>query len=394
MFEVMGALAIFTMMIVPMTYMYQRQSQSRQINKAINEVLFLGEAAQNFYVDNGAWPDQANNCAGLIAQLQSSLYLGGGGNNTPYGGNYVTSCTATVLSVGLDAAKDQTAAQIVSGLPRSTRTGTTATATFGLPGAVPGLQAYLRRTVDPAFPNANRMETNIDMANNSVRNVNTITGNGAAALTLDAAAGVRVQTGDLRINNSAFTRDQGGSLELGGDGAGNGANAAPYIDFHSAGGGSSTDYNARIVADNPGGLSNGLSLIASGRINVNSPLLTTSDITSSGTVKARDVHIVDAGGATVMRMSRVIQFAGLVENGDTITKPTCATGDTAGVVFGAERMAEGPSPASYYGFESYATDDSSAPSTRWVANIRVFTGLGPRTPAAGYGRVSAFTFCY
>ncbi len=394
MFEVMGALAIFTMMIIPITYTYQRQNQARQISKAINEVLFLGEAAQNFYVDNGRWPDETNACAGLVAELQASLYLGGGGNATPFGGTYTTTCTATILNISIDGAKDQTAAQIVSGLPRSQRLGTVATSSFGLPGSVPGLQAYLRRTIDPAFAAANTMETSIDMTGNDLRNVDQITGNGTNPVNFSSAGGVNVSSGPILIGNSVITPAQSGSIELGGNGAGLGANATPYIDFHSQGGGSNNDFNARIIADNPGGLSNGLSLIASGRININTPTLTTNDITSSGTVRARDVLLTDAGGATVFRLSRVIQFAGLVENGDTITKPTCAAGDTPGVVFGAERMAEGPTPASYYGFESYATDDSGSPTTRWLANIRVFTGLGPRVPAAGYGRVSVFTFCY
>jgi hypothetical protein len=71
--------------------------------------------------------------------------------------------------------------------------------------------------------------------------------------TTQPGAKLDISGGDIRwANNSRLQTDQGGSIELGGDGSTPGS-GTPYIDFHFAG--LTQDYNTRIINDANGRLS-------------------------------------------------------------------------------------------------------------------------------------------
>lgn len=387
-FEVTAAIAFFLSVAASYSFFNQRLINTRLVTKAINEVLFIGEAAQNYQVDIGEFPNESGNCAMAIAQLVTSGYLGGGGNNSPFGTAYTTDCTGgNIFTVSVTAPTNNLAAEITSGLPRATRNNNIAASNFTLPGAVPGLQAYLRRTTDPAFPNANTMETDLNMNGNDILSVARLTAPTGAPLTIDAPNNVTLgSTTKLEFGRSVLDTDQGGAIELGGDNTTSG-NGTPYIDFHTTGGGT-TDFNARIIAP----ATNQLQMIASGQILFNTANASfTGNGTFTGNVNANDVILT---GSNNFPLSNSVQDVRVVENGNTIPKPTCPAGRTQGVALAAESMAEGATPSSFYGWQARAIDDPSSPSTRWQVVVQVFTGLGVRTPAANFGRLTSMTFCY
>lgn len=386
--EVTAAIAAFLLVAAGYSMFYQRLITTRMVTKAINEMLFIGEAAQNFRVDNGTFPNESGNCAAAIAQLQTSQYLGGGGNTSPFGSQYVTDCTGgTFFTVTLNAPSANTAAEIAGGLPRSTVTANSVSSAFSLPGAVPGLQAYLRRSTDPAFPNANTMETDINMNGNDILSVANVTAATGAPLTITAPTGVVLPNGtDLEFGRGKLDDDQGGSLELGGDNntAGSGT---PYIDFHTTGGGT-TDFNSRIIAPN----ATSLQMITSGQLIFTTPNANFSgNGTFAGNVTARDLVLTDLNN---FQLSNTVQDVRVVENGNTVPKPTCPAGKTQGIALAAESMGEGATPSSFYGWQARAIDDPTNPTVRWQIVVQVFTGLGVRTPAANFGRLTSMTYCF
>lgn len=386
-YESVAAVAIGGTIIAGLTSANISINRARLVTKTINEMSFIGEAAQNFHIDNGDFPNIATNCANAIAALTTGNYLGGGGAASPYGNNYTTNCpNPNVFQVALAAPTANTAAQIASGVARSTVAGTNITANFSLPGAVPGLRAYLRRTPDPGFAASNQMQQALDMAGNPIVNAQRLSAVPGQELPLESTVGVRVEGGGpLRVDRAEFKPDQGGSLELGGSDTQAGA-GTPYIDFHTTGGGV-TDFNARIVAPAP----NQLNLIATGQVGITTANLNASgNITAAGRIRAADVQVGDIGDFS---LTKAIQDARIVENGEIIPKPTCPAGMTRGVNFGTERCAEGPTPSIFYGWEAFAEDNPSNVN-QWITRINVFTGLGPRIPEPGYCRVSSMTFCY
>jgi len=386
-YESVAAVAIGGTIIAGLTSANISINRARLVTKTINEMTFIGEAAQNFHIDNGDFPNIAGNCANAIGLLTTGNYLGGGGAASPYGNNYVTNCpNPNVFQVSLAAPTPNTAAQIGSGVARSTVAGANITANFSLPGAVPGLRAYLRRTPDPGFASSNQMQQTLDMNGNPIINAQRLSAVAGQELPLNSTEGVRVEGGGpLRVDRGEFTPDQGGSLELGGNNAQAGT-GTPYVDFHTAGGGV-TDFNARIIAPLP----NQLNLIATGQIGITTANLnTTGNFTAAGRIRGADIQVGDIGNFS---LTKAIQDARIVENGEFIPKPTCPGGMTRGVNFGTERCAEGPTPSIFYGWEAFAEDDPGNPN-RWITRINVFTGLGPVVPAPGYCRVSSMTFCY
>lgn len=358
---------------------------NRLITKTINEIAFIGEAAQNFHIDNGEFPNQSGNCANALAQMVTTNYLGGGGTNSPFGTPFVTTCPSpNVFRVSVTLPTAFAAGQVAAGVARSDINVLTVTSNFTLPGAVPGLRAYLRRTSEPGFPDSNRMQQTLNMDGNPILNTRRVAAVAGQQLRLESNNAVVVAGAPLQVDRAQFRPDQGGSLELGGN-DGQAGTGTPYIDFHTVGGGV-TDFNARIIAPAP----NQLNLIATGQIAITTANLNTSgNLTATGVATARDVRVGDIGNFS---LTRAIQDARIVENGDFIPKPTCPAGMTRGVNFGTERCAEGPTPSIFYGWEAFAVDDINP--NRWVTNIRVFTGLGAVVPAPGYCRVSSMTFCY
>lgn len=383
-FELAAASVIFTLFTIPLTQAYMRQQTLRMENKAINEVIFIGESAQAWYIDNGAFPNSVANCVNAITVLVDNGYLGGGGAASPFANNYITDCSGgDIFAITVTAPNDRVGSSIASALPRSSRAGGAVTTEFSIPGAVPALDAYLRRTPDPSFPDANTMKTDLDMDGNDINSVSVIRGQANAPVTVTTTGGLTLQNGDFMWGSSTLVQSQGGSVELGGDDATAGS-GSPYIDFHTDGDGV-VDYSARIQSL-PG---NVLRLIASGELRV-----TSSNVTMSGglnvadTMNAKEVEVASIGN---FALSNVVQDIRVVENGDTIPKPTCPAGKVQGVGFSAESMAEGATPSSFYGWQAFA---SNASATTWAANVQVFTGLGPVTPEPGYGRVVSQTFCY
>jgi hypothetical protein len=95
-----------------------------------------------------------------------------------------------------------------------------------------------------------------------------IAGDGNVGIgTLDPKAKLHIAGGEVRWgNNSQLLRDQGGSIELGGDSSTAGA-GTPYIDFHFSG--LTQDFNTRISNDADGRLSvTASTLYASGKLGV------------------------------------------------------------------------------------------------------------------------------
>ena len=107
----------------------------------------IAEAAQVFTLDNsGAWPDEVNLCVGDFAVLSAGGYVGGLSGASPLGASYTTACTtgnSGQFSVTIDTGDTVAAGTIANALTDGVAAGSSVTASWPLPAAIPALDALL-----------------------------------------------------------------------------------------------------------------------------------------------------------------------------------------------------------------------------------------------------------
>jgi hypothetical protein len=151
-------------------------------------------------------------------------------------------------------------------------------------------------------------------------------------------------------NNSHLLRDQGGSIELGGDSETFGA-GTPYIDFHFASG-TSEDFNTRIINDGNGQLTiSAGTLRALGNIDVRGDIrLSNADCAEDFDISAEEsaeniepgtVMVIDEGGALKRsqqpydkRVAGVISGAGDYKSGIILDRQAARMDRTAVALMG------------------------------------------------------------
>lgn len=204
----------------------------------VAEVYSVGSAAQTYRATNGAWPDQANGCAGSINVLSSAGILptfvtdGSGNPLDSWTGTLVTTCAANAPFVVKanprtgDTNNLKYARYAASKLFAATvdNAAQSVASSFVVPGFEPGFDQLLHRYRDAAHPEFNQMQTDIDMNSNSISNAKQFTW--AYGESLLGADGSSANAGVIELGKSQT------------------ATTGHYIDFHMF---PSEDYNVRLA---------------------------------------------------------------------------------------------------------------------------------------------------
>lgn len=197
--EVTVAFAVMGLLLVPLTSTLLNFQRQRMSNIAASEVLQIGEAAQNYRAEVGEWPDETNGCVGGVNELIAAGYIGGVGNRTVWDGVYATQCPGTLtFEIALVAPSQRDAESLQRAVPRATRVGANITSSFPRPGIEPALDQLLHRTAEPGRPELNRMQTDIDMDDNSINNIGTLAWRNNVSITSDASDRMRIVAQEIQ----------------------------------------------------------------------------------------------------------------------------------------------------------------------------------------------------
>jgi type II secretory pathway pseudopilin PulG len=206
--EVTAAFLIFGLLATPLLFTQLNQARNRLTESTATDILNLGEAAQNFRGETGAWPDQANNCAGAIATMSAAGYLGNNNTNSPWNTAYVTTCPANLrFDVATTAPAQRDAEAVQRAGPRGTRAGNTVTASFARPGVEPSFDQLLHREQIAGRPELNRMQTGIDMNGNNVSAIGQLQWNNGVSIRSTAANQLDLTANVANLNGVMVASD-------------------------------------------------------------------------------------------------------------------------------------------------------------------------------------------
>lgn len=395
--ELIVAISIATL-IAAVTVPTLRDKHRQKISDVTaNEIYAIAEAAQNFSGDNnGAWPDQAANCANALNTLTTNNYLSGIDLQSPWGTTYSLSCPETpagsgrrpTFRISVNSNTDY-AEYIARSVPAATFSGANTVAYFPQSWEVPALDHLLHRLPDSTTaPNAgplNTMQSDIQMAG-----VLNAPGAGRRAGILGAGV-IEFGRGSAgQPNAPSVLRAEGGNarIELGGDNniAGTGQ---PAIDFHFSG--MTQDFNVRII-NNADNLLNIQGETPSDRVRVRN---------QEGFFEARDLFAINKGRS----LSQAIQDATIVSPNQNIaanriSKPVCVP-DQNGVARVPQIFVAGAAVTGAQGgvlarpisaYRAFADDFGSY----WLPRLQVLnqdSGGVYRDANPTYSRVLVFTKC-
>ncbi|TXI09487.1 MAG: hypothetical protein E6Q76_05570 [Rhizobium sp.] len=358
----------------------------KQGQRAADIMVIIGQAAQAYRIDNSAWPDESHNCANALSTLSGAKYLANISANSPYGGAWSFSCAVggSIFSVNMSASNNDWASFVGGLVPAASVAGNNVT--MSIPVVIPTHDTLLHRVPVAGKPQMNQMQTDLDMQNYNINNINNT--NTATVNSTTIANAQNINTKTLTWSNGAtLADDQGGSIIVGGK-PGVAGTGSPYIKFIYNG---TTGYNVALINSANGLLDfAGSKFRASTDIEAQNNLIADNKvIATNGVDSAKDVTAYSGSIA----LSKTIQDVRVVQDGGLVPYPTCPANMTKGVVFASESMAQGPNPSVFYGWKAWATADPGG-TNNWIANVRVFTAAGEVSPSAGYGRIASFTYCY
>ena len=165
--SVMGIIAYYA------TPNYLQDLNEKRSNVAIQETQTILDAARVYRLKMGHWPAEPDcSSAKAFLEQQNPPYLSGVADANKFNASYSTACDAYTFSISQNVMKDWDEV-MVNGLPGSVITDTVAhtiVSTIGIPGTEPALDAKLSR-IATDDPEDNRMRTDIDMEQNSIRDV-------------------------------------------------------------------------------------------------------------------------------------------------------------------------------------------------------------------------------
>lgn len=358
--ELIVVLGIFALLASLTIQSKRRDLRDTLQNTAITEAVTIKDAAVFFYGNNNNWPDSANNCAGALNTLLAQGFVRGVTAINPYGNNYTFDCTGgRVLDIGIDTDDALVAAELDGKIGAATRAGDVVTVHVGPPSSVVAVDGLLHRDLDPARPELNQMNTDIDMNTNDLNNVDEIAMVGNADIT-----GVDTLTWG---NNSTLTSDQGGSIELGGDNTTAGT-GSPYIDFHFNG--ITSDYEARISSN----AADSLLIDAATQTVISSSTIRfdTDTLNVEGNIITDDILINERERLA----SQGVYDVGIVASQTVITKPTCGS-LTPQIFTSGSFMSPGSTAKPMASTETWAENLNA---TQWRVRGRVLTEDGYQEP--------------
>lgn len=187
-----------------------------------SEMLTIQDAASQYYRDNDEWPDQVNGCVGALALLLAEGRLVGFATSR-WGTPFVTDCVGgpppRLFRVSAQGINEQYARTAAANVISPELAGATLTSSIPIPGAGPVLNNYLSRVLIPGEPEANQMETNIDMNGNGLNNVASIQSDGVNPILIDnidvdQAAVENLNVGTNLAWGDSELRDQGGQGDV------------------------------------------------------------------------------------------------------------------------------------------------------------------------------------
>lgn len=214
--ELSIAMMVAALLLVATLPDYRSEINTRLGRLTADEMWQLAEAAQLFHADNGAWPDEVNNCAGAFGVLQASGHLPASAQPVSSWDNataYVTACPPTGgpgsprnfrVSLNMGGANVEWAQQVAGELAngQASAFGVVSTEVPRL-AALAGLDALLPR--DGSRP----MTGNLDMGGNDIVNAGDVTAAGTVS------AGVELVAPRLTdADNPARVVDPSGTSEL------------------------------------------------------------------------------------------------------------------------------------------------------------------------------------
>lgn len=336
--SVMVAIGIMLSVSAALTPMYVEQVRKSKTVVTKGEVEAIGSAAQKYAADTGDWPDSANACNGALATLKAAGYLPAMDDKSPWydaasnpGGQYTFSCNSSRFDIDVTTDADW-AAYLENRLAVTTRAGSTTTTSYPLAASVPALAGMLHRTYDPAHPEYNRMETNIDMNGNDLNNTNSVRANNVYA------------NDTVRANNDLRAGDD---VVAGDDIYGN----VLYSD----------------AVDN--------------RYWMN-----TDDLSARDLIRGRRIY-----DDTKQRyLSQAIQDAGIYQPYNWVAKPRCLSWQTPQIFVVPVWVASGSSAEPLGGIFAWA---ENIHSSYWRVRLTITTNTGTKEAPSTHGRIAAFTKC-
>lgn len=178
------------------------------------EIWSIGEGAQHWISTHDEWPGEGNSCTNAITAL-NTIYFGGIPTQSPWDTPYITSCVPGE-SFSIQVQLDDNWAPALMNMLAVTRilpgTSDTTITTLPLPGSISALTNVLKRTADPAHPEYNRMETDLDMGYFDIENVEIIRAKRLdvnsidSRLTINALSGA--QNGNPVFALNAYGKDE------------------------------------------------------------------------------------------------------------------------------------------------------------------------------------------
>lgn len=392
-FELTIAVLVATFILLAVSHRMVGTYEQSAAQTEASAIYDIASAAQTYYVQNSQWPNQATGCANAITALTTAGLLGGISTKNIWGNTITTACaTPNVLTITSQADTAQWAQMMASQEAATTVSGSTTTTNVPIPGEQPSLTNLLHRYYDPANPTLNQMETAIDMNNNNINNGGVITSKATGSAFLATKGGFESQLANGNAftwgNSSHLTTDQGGSLQLGGDGANPGV-GNPYIQFYDGSAGpSGSSWNAELINNQPGELTANVNVLQA-----SNDALVNRNLQINGSAVATDVVL----SGKKRSLAQAIQDSVIVDAADTaanrtIPKPVCPNGLTPAVFTAVSQAAEGSTSYPLAQIVTYATDNGPS----WTANMAIATPditTGDYTPAPGYGRILVLTKC-
>lgn len=177
--EIMVALMVLSILMIPLVNQKANEFQDDIVKLAVGEINDLFQSAQNYAAENnGDWPDEATLCANAISTLDTAGFLSGFAAASPYGNNYVTSCTTGAgkrFEITLDTGSSGKANRLKGYLPSTTVTGNSITVSVPLPASIPAFDSLLPRD------GSREMTGDLDMDGNSILNAENLEFDGMGA---------------------------------------------------------------------------------------------------------------------------------------------------------------------------------------------------------------------
>jgi hypothetical protein len=151
------------------------ESQSNTYALSTEEVRKINNALLNYYKDNRSWPPQLSNL------VEANYFKGLPSRCDQANGHFQSRFCTTIFGeasadaqhyrLRLNALTEKAAASIANRLPNGTYSDATLTTTINVPNRSLIFQAYLQRKADISDPNRTRLETDIDVHQNRLKNI-------------------------------------------------------------------------------------------------------------------------------------------------------------------------------------------------------------------------------